>query len=107
MLTRAQARKKNQEVTLSDSMFPSVFSEDRMIDGGESTEMCEIGPETFATPEVSLPLTCEGLIGAQRSDPSLEKIFAAVVADSRGRSMFSCRKRSIDAKVVFAYRCSY
>ncbi len=67
---------------MSDSMFPSVFSEDRMIDGGESTEMCEIGPETFATPEVSLPLTREGLIGAQRGDPSLEKCFAAVVADS-------------------------
>ncbi len=82
VLTRAQARKKNQEVTLSDSMFPSVFSEDRMIDRGESTEMCEIGPETFATPEVSLPLTREGLIGAQRGDPSLEKCFAAVVADS-------------------------
>lgn len=82
VLTRAQARKKAQEVDLSDSVLASVFSEDRVLPlAGESVNCRTVEPKevtgSIVAPAVLLPLTRGALIGAQKSETSLSKCFAA------------------------------
>uniref|UniRef100_A0A671UCI0 Gypsy retrotransposon integrase-like protein 1 n=1 Tax=Sparus aurata TaxID=8175 RepID=A0A671UCI0_SPAAU len=82
VLTRGQARKQAQDVDLSDSVFASALSENRLPPMGDKEnctaglEKCESGAEPVAAQV--LPLTREALISSQSGDPSLRKCFAAV-----------------------------
>ncbi|XP_049439159.1 uncharacterized protein LOC125892873 [Epinephelus fuscoguttatus] len=61
VLTRTQARKQAEDVTLSDSLFSSVLADDRLPPGGGSVSCAvkepEAVPESGAAPAVSLSLT--------------------------------------------------
>ncbi|KAG7464302.1 Retrovirus-related Pol poly from transposon 297 [Solea senegalensis] len=82
VLTRGQARKQAQDIDLSDSVFASAVSEDRLPPTRETgnwagdLEKCEGGTEPVAVH--ALPLTREALISSQSGDPSMRKCFAAV-----------------------------
>lgn len=86
VLTRAQASKQAQVVDLSDLLFASALSEDRLPPVYElancAPKELECVTEPATVPLVSLPLAREALISAQKSDPSLAKCFAAVVEDA-------------------------
>nr|XP_043872779.1 uncharacterized protein LOC122761638 isoform X1 [Solea senegalensis] len=95
VLTRGQARKQAQDVDLSDSVFASAISEDRLPATREKEnwagdlEKCEGGTEPVAAHV--LPLTREALISSQSGDPSMRKCFAAVEdvdKCSEGQSFF-------------------
>ena len=94
VLTRAQARKQAQEVDLSDSLFASVLSQEKLPPVGElvhGTPEFDSTSEPVTSPAVSLPLTREAFISAQRGDPSLAKCFSAVAEDTsecRGKQVF-------------------
>lgn len=79
VLTGAQACKSVQDINLSDSRFASALSKDVMspTDGADSfaVQPVETEGEVYPPP---LPLTCEALIRAQESDPSLVKCFDTV-----------------------------
>ena len=82
VLTRAQARKQAQDVDLSDSVFASALSEDRLPPVGE-TESSAASLEKYGSgagpvADHGLALTREALISSQSGDPSLRKCFAAV-----------------------------
>lgn len=86
VLTRAQARKQAQGMDISDSLFPSVFREDRLPSSGEADNSLAKVPVSAApsvtVPEGTLPLIHKVLINAQKSDSSLAKCFAAAVCDA-------------------------
>ena len=84
VLTRAQVRDCSLDVDLSDTLFASVVSEDRLPSVGASVNRplkeAESVPQSVAPP-VPLPLNGKALIDAQQKDPSLVKCLAA---DSSG-----------------------
>lgn len=84
VLTRAQARKQVQNINLSNSVFASALSED-VMSSTDGADDCAVQPvETKGEPSPPpLPLTCEALIKAQESDPSLVKCFDAVNDNER------------------------
>lgn len=95
VVTRSQKCKQTRDVDLSDSFFASVLSEDNLLAAGgpvnSSPEEGTILTTTIPAPVVSLPLTWEALIRAQKGDPFLTKCYAAVVEDKnlyRGRQYF-------------------
>lgn len=79
VLTRAQTRERAQDVDLSDSIFASGMSEDRLPSAGTSVNSSLKEAEKITAP-VPLPLNSEALIAAQQKDPSLAKCFAAATS---------------------------
>lgn len=94
-MTRSQKCKQTRDVDLSDSFFASILFEGNLLPAGgpvnSSPEEDTVLTTTIPAPVVSLPLTWEALIRAQRGDPSLTNCYAAVVDDKdlyRGRQYF-------------------
>lgn len=84
LTTRAKARKQAQDVDLSDSLFASVLSEEKLPPTEELLDRATQGSDVtkLGSPSlVALPLTREALIRAQRGDPSLAHLYAAVGED--------------------------
>lgn len=95
MVTRSEKSKQTRDVDLSDSFFASVLSEDNLLPAGvlvnSSPEKGTVLTTTIPALVVSLPLTQEALIRAQKGNPSLTKCYAAVVEDKnlyRGKQYF-------------------
>ena len=69
VLTRAQARKQAQDVDLSDSVFASALSEDRLPPTGETesgtANLGKYGSGAGPVADHLLPLTREALISSQ------------------------------------------
>lgn len=120
-VTRSQKYKQTWDEDLSDSFFVSVLSEDNLLPAGglvnSSPEKGTVLTTTIPAPVVSLPLTREALIRAQKGDPSLTKCYAAVVEDKnlyRGRQYFclendvlihkwvpACRAKNLSCLCIF------
>lgn len=85
-LTRAQVKKQDQSIELSDSVFGEALAKDTWPSSNElgkcTKKSCQIEHVNPILSDISLPLSREALISAQESDSSLSKCFAAVASDT-------------------------
>lgn len=82
VLTRAQSRRKAEEIELADSMFAKTFAGEepmnlrgKEVESKGRLEVTHMIPDTFF---VNLPVKREALIAAQKADSSLTKCWSSI-----------------------------
>lgn len=78
-LTRAQAGKRGGQFDLSETFLSPLLSDTGVI----SSDIKVKGAKPVSDSVLRIPATREQLIAAQKSDPSLVKLFSAVVAPEK------------------------
>ncbi|KAF3842621.1 hypothetical protein F7725_024572 [Dissostichus mawsoni] len=93
--TDSQARRSDPEVSLTDTMLGTMFSDEEVLE--EKPEIVvSLPPEVAAVTAQpagaaipsdgpTLPVTRERLLAAQRADPTLVKCFEQVVSNDKAR----------------------
>lgn len=79
VLTRAQARKRGEQVDLFDSCLATSLASDT-VPPERSTKQEKVKPLKTNMPAITLPITRDQLIAAQKKDPSLKTCFKSAVS---------------------------